>query len=53
MFILFMATVGILYLGYKAIMALPKGKEEPLTEDEIRWCFPELVFEDGEWKYDR
>lgn len=50
-YILAVALIG--YLGYKAIIALPKGKEEPLTEDEIRWCFPELVFEDGEWKYER
>lgn len=39
MFILFLATLGILYLGYKAIMALPTGKEEPLTADELEWYY--------------
>lgn len=37
MFVLFLATAGILYLGYKAISHLPKGKEEPLTADELEW----------------
>ena len=50
-YILAIALIG--YLGYKVILALPTGKEEPLTEDEMQWCFPELVFKDGERKYDR
>lgn len=37
MFALVMATTAILYLGYKAILHLPKGKEEELTADELEW----------------
>lgn len=37
MFALVIATTAILYLGYKAISHLPKGKEEELTADELEW----------------
>lgn len=37
MFALVIATIAILYFSYKAILHLPKGKEEPLTADELEW----------------
>ena len=37
MFALVIATIAVLYLGYKVIMSLPKGKEEELTADELEW----------------
>lgn len=36
-YILAVALIG--YLGYKGILALPTGKEEPLTDDELEWYY--------------
>ena len=32
-----LAIIGICYLGYRLTLAMPCGKEEPLTDDEMEW----------------
>ena len=39
MFLYVALLIVILYAGYSFILALPCGKEEPATVDEIEWFY--------------
>lgn len=39
MFLYVALLIVILYAGYSFILALPCGKEEPATADEMEWFY--------------